>query len=259
VIPYTGALVAGNVTIISPVSSAVIPDPAVEAMLAPYRTQLIAALDGVIGVATDIFPRGNNIERLMEVAIGNLIADAYRVHYGTQIALMNGGGIRAPLPSSYLPTDTTLRRTTPGYAPGPPYDLVTGDVYTVLPFGNAVVTRPVTGSQLWAALENAVSALPGAAGKFAQISGFRFTYTLSQPPGSRVVSVTLDDNTPILPDNTSYSLATIDFLNAGGDGYTMFQDGQGTTLDVAADVVVEYIEMLGTITPVIEGRIVEVP
>jgi 5'-nucleotidase len=228
-------------------------------MLTPYRSALSAALDGVIGVATDIFPRGNNIERLMEVAIGNLIADAYRAEYGTQLALMNGGGIRAPIPSNYLPADMSLRRTTPGYAPGPPYDIVTGDVYEVLPFGNAVVSRTVTGAQLWAALENGVSALPAPSGRFPQISGFRFTYSIGQPPGSRVQSVTLDDNTPVLPDNTVYTFATVDFVNSGGDGYTVLADGTGTTLDLAAEAVRDYIIAAGTIVPTIEGRITEVP
>jgi 5'-nucleotidase len=256
--PRNGRVANRSVEFVTPVSSAVTPDPAIVAMLAPYRTQLAAAFDRVIGVATDIFVRGGNVERLGEVAIGNLVADGMRLRYGTQLALTNGGGLRAPLPSSYLPMDTTLRRTTMGYAPGPPYDLVVGDVFSVLPFGNVIVTRNVTGAQLWAALEHSVAALPAANGRFAQISGFSFTFDSSLPPGSRVVSVTLDGGTPILPDGTVYTFATNDFVNAGGDGYTMFADGQGITREVLFDVIVAYIESLGTITPVIEGRIVDV-
>lgn len=256
--PRNGRVANRSVEFITPVSSAVTPDPAIVALLDPFRTQLAAAFDRVIGVGTDLFPRGGNIERLGEVAIGNLVTDAMRLRYGTQLALTNGGGLRAPLPSSYLPADMTLRRTTPGYAPGPPFDLVVGDVFSVLPFGNVVVTRDVTGAQLYAALEHSVTPLPAANGRFAQISGFSFTFDSSLPPGSRVVSVTMNDGTPILPDGTIYTFATNDFVNAGGDGYTMFADGQGTTREVLADVVVTYIEGLGTITPVIEGRIVDV-
>lgn len=248
-----------SVTFVTPLSSAVTPDPAVVSMLAPYRTALAAAFDTPIGVATGLFPRGSNIERVGEVAIGNLIADSLRWRYGTQLALTNGGGIRASLPSSYLPVDTSLRRTTPGYAPGPPYDLVVGDVFTVLPFGNSVVTRTVTGAQLYAILEHSVGAMPSANGRFGQISGFSFVYKLSNPPGSRVQSVTLNDGTPILPDSTVYTFATNDFVNAGGDGYTMLVDGQGVTREVMADVLQAYIQSLGTITPTIEGRITQVP
>ena len=254
--PLNGSVVAADADFVTPVTDAVPPDQAIVDLLAPYRVQLAEALDEVIGVATDVFPRGGNVERLQEVAIGNLIADSMRLRYGTQIAFTNGGGIRAPLPSSYLPEDTTLRRTTAGYAPGPPYDLVVGDVFTVLPFGNVVVTRTVTGALLYQTLEKSVEAIPGANGRFLQISGFRFTYDAANPVGSRVVSVELTDGTPVLPDGTTYTAATNDFVNTGGDGYSMLADGTGVTREVMADVLVEHIRGLGTISPVIEGRII---
>lgn len=248
-----------SVSFVVPLSSAVTPDPAIVAMLTPYRTALAAVFDTPIGVATGLFPRGSNIERVQEVAIGDLTADSLRWRYGTQLAFTNSGGIRASLPSSYLPADTSLRRPALGYQAGPPYDLVVGDAFAVLPFGNVVVTRTVTGAQLYAILEYSVGAMPAANGRFGQISGFKFVYSLSNPVGSRVVSVTLNDGTPILPDSTVYTFATNDFMNAGGDGYTMLVDGQGVTREVMADVLQAYIQSLGTITPTIDGRITQVP
>lgn len=255
--PLSGRITSRSASFVTPFSSAVTPDPAVEAMLAPYRTALAAAYDAPVGVATDLFPRAGNIERLGEVAIGNLITDAMRVRYGTQIALTNGGGIRAPLPSSYLPQDTALRRTSPGYAAGPPYDLVVGDVFTVLPFGNTVVTRTVTGAQLWAALEHGLAALPSANGRFPQVSGLKVSFNTALPAGARVVSVALDDGTVVHSDATTYTFATNDFTNAGGDGYHMLADGSGTTRDVMADVVLDYIRTQATVTPAVTGRLVD--
>lgn len=234
-------------------------DPAVVSMLAPYRTQLAAAFDGKVAETTGIFARGNNVERLKEVPIGNLIADSMRIRYGTQLALVNGGGIRAPLPSSYLPTDTTLRRTTAGYAAGPNYDLVIGDVYTVLPFGNSVSTRTITGAQLWGALEHGVGALPNAAGKFPQISGFKVVIDSSFPAGSRVKSVTLDGGAAIPNDATTYTFATSDFLDVGGDGYGMFTGSTSSvSRDKMAEVLREHIQGLGVLTPATSGRITNV-
>jgi 5'-nucleotidase len=253
--PNTGTVFNRDAQFVTPLSAAVTPDPAIVAMLAPFRVELAAALDGVIGTATGLFLRDGVTERLQETAIGNVVADSMRWRYGTQLALTNGGGLRASLPSSYLPMDTTLRRNSPGYAAGPPFDLVIGDAFTVLPFGNIVVTRTVTGALLWQALEHSVAVIPGANGRFAQISGFKFTYDAARPAGSRVVSVTLDDGTPILPDSTEYSFATNDFVNAGGDGYTMFVGIHGVTREVMADVLLEYIRDQGTISPVTEGRI----
>jgi 5'-nucleotidase len=254
-----GRVIDRGVEFVQPVSSGVTPDPAIVDLLAPYRAALAAAFDTVIGVATNLFPRGGNVERLGEVAIGNLIADAMRLRYGTQLAVTNGGGIRAPLPSSYLPVDHTLRRPAPGYAAGPPYDLVAGDPFTVLPFGNVIVTREITGATLHAMLEHSVAAIPLANGRFLQISGFRFTYDASRPAGSRIASVQLDDGTPIMADGTVYTLATNDFVNVGGDGYTMLADGQGVTREVMAEVVLDHIRNLGTIAPVLDGRIAKLP
>lgn len=257
--PKTGTVLSKNVEFVTPFTAAVTPDPAVVSLLAPYRAQLAQVLDSKIAEATGVFPRGGNVERLGEVAIGNLVADALRVTYGTQLALTNGGGLRASLPSSYAPADKTLRRTSPGYAAGPPYDIVAGDILAVLPFGNVAVTRTVTGAQLHAILEHSVAVIPSANGRFAQISGFKFSYDSTKPAGSRLVSVTLSDGTPILADATVYTLATNDFTNAGGDGYTMLVDGQGVTRDVMANTVLEYVKSVGTITPTIEGRITKLP
>lgn len=263
--PSNGRVSSKNVTFVTPLSGAVTADPAVVNMLAPYRTQLAAAFDQQIGIATGLFPRGGNVERSGEVAIGNLVADALRATYGTQLALTNSGGLRAPLPSSYTPQNTSLRRTSAGYAAGPPYDLVIGDVFAVLPFGNSSVTRTVTGAQLWAALENGVSQISvstcnGADGRFPQISGFKFSFSCSAASGSRVVSVALTDGTPIPNDaGVSYTFVTNDFTNAGGDSYTMFKDGQGVTRNIMANDLLTYIQGKGTISPTIEGRITKLP
>lgn len=255
--PHNGRVIDRAHEFHTPFADAVEADPAIVDMLAPFRVELAEAFDGEIGVATDTFPRGDNIERLREVAIGNLVADSMRVRYETDVAFTNGGGIRAPLPSSYLPQDTTLRRPADGYAAGPPWDLVVGDAFSVLPFGNSVVTREVTGALLHDILEHGLAARPGANGRFPQVSGFSFVYDSSLPAGSRVSSVTLDDGTEVLPDATVYTLATNDFVSAGGDGYTMLADGEGVTRELMATVLLEHIEALGEITPTIEGRITD--
>jgi 5'-nucleotidase len=249
-----------SVEFVVPRVSAVTPDPQVAEMLQPYRAALAEQLDVPIGIANAVLPRGGTpaVERVGEVAIGNLTTDAMRATYGTQIAFTNGGGLRSPLPApGYLPQDTSLRRTSPGYALGPPYDLVIGDIYTLLPFGNEALTRTVTGSQLWAALEHSVSSIPSANGKFLQISGFKFTYDAARAPGSRVVSVTLDDGTAI-PNDALFTVTatTNNFTNAGGDGYTMLADGKGTTRDLLANVVVDYVKANPTVTSALQGRII---
>ena len=252
------AVVARSAEIVSADADAVAPDPEIEAFLAPYREELSQAFDSPIASCDGVLERGDGVERLGEVPIGNLVADAVRERYATDIGFVNGGGIRAPLPSSYAPADQDLRRPAEGYAEGPPYDLVIGDVYAVLPFGNVAITRTVTGESLWAMLEHGVEALPAPAGSFGQVSGLSFTFDSTLPPGSRVLTVTLDDGSAVPQDGTAYTLATSDFIAAGGDGYEMLANGDGVARDKLAEVLREHIELLGSIVPTTEGRIVDV-
>jgi 5'-nucleotidase len=271
-----GALGSNNTSCTGGSPAAAFCDQAIVDMLVPYRQQLAALLDGRVGTATEPFKRGATIERRQEVPLGSLVVDGMRWRYGTQLALMNAGGLRSQLPScSYRPTDTGLRRgnwnpgptppaftsvvTCEGYASGPPHDVVLGDIFSVLPFGNILNTRTVTGAQLWLALENGVRAIDaagnGADGRFPQISGFKFSFRHDIASGctgpttcvvNRVQSVALSDGTPI-PNSSSatYSMALPNFVNLGGDGYYMFNDGQGATQELDAVVLKTYMESFG--------------
>jgi 5'-nucleotidase len=248
-------------------------------MLVPYRTLLAAALDGTIGTTTAPFDRGGNIERRKEMPLGDLLADGLRTIYSVDIGYYTGGSIRSQFPAcGYQPVNTALNRgnwdsahtsivTCAGYASGTPYDLTKGDVYTVLPFGNNIVTRSVTGIQLWQTLENGVSLCPNpitsgstCQGRFPQVSGIKFTFNAANPTGcsgsevapitwacvpSRVTAVTKSDGTPIPYDGTVYTFATTDFTNNGGDSYTMLHDGQGVTRDRDANAFLAYMLLVG--------------
>jgi 5'-nucleotidase len=240
----------------------------VEAMLAPYRAMLSSQLDPRIGEVTDIFPRGGMpaVERVGEAAIGNLVADSmflsdvlFGAPSSVDLAIVNGGGCRSALPSSYAPVNPgTLRR--PPVATTGPYDLVRGDVYSVLPFGNGIVWLDVTGAQVWGALEQGINALPAANGKFPQVSGLTFTYDVALAPGSRIISIRTWGGVDVLNDATqTFKLATSDFMFYGGDGYTMLTSG---TSEVRPQLMAEALEayivdsdMRATpITPAIDGR-----
>ncbi len=58
----------------------------------------------------------------------------------------------------------------------------------VLPFGNVVATVTINGAELKAFLENGVSQMPGANGRFPQVSGLCFTYDIAAAADSRVTS-----------------------------------------------------------------------
>jgi 2',3'-cyclic-nucleotide 2'-phosphodiesterase (5'-nucleotidase family) len=132
------------------------------------------------------------------------------------------------------------------------------DVLAELPFGNRVVTLDISGHALKAAIENGLSQLPNASGRFPQVSGLVVEADLKRPPGSRITAIKVG-NAP-LDEARSYRVATNDFLARGGDGYAMLADTAPTLADSdappVAGEVIEYIKSIGTLRTGVEGRIV---
>lgn len=240
--------------------AAVAADPATAALVAQYKTQLNAKLDVKIGTVSDRFPRGGTppVERSGETPLGNYTADLLLAKYKTDFALMNGGGIRDTLPAStYTPANTALKRPAAGTTG--PYDVTLGDAYTVFPFGNSISIVNITGANLWAALENGVSRWP-TDGRFPHVAGLKFTFDTTKPAGSRVSNVVKTNGTAIPKDGTVYSVATIDFLVYGGDGYTQFDPTKQQIRDLLVDIFAEGLRAdlaAGRVTqlPVADGRI----
>jgi 5'-nucleotidase len=181
--------------------------------------------------------------RTKETNLGNLIADALLEKgrsAGAQIGLMNGGGIRASIDA------------------GP---ITLGELLDVQPFGNQLSLVTLTGAQLKEALENGVSQIETTAGRFLQVSNLRYSYDAARPVGDRVTGVQVGDGKggyTALDPAASYRAATINFLVAGGDGFTVMTQGTNKydtgLLDV--DVTTDYIMARSPVNPPIEGRIV---
>lgn len=105
-----------------PVTPAITPDPAVTAVVDRFWTPIADKYGKVIGTAeADFASRGP------DRAEYNLMADAIRETFGTDIEMENMGGVRAPL------------------VRGP---ITLADLVNLDPFSNTVVTYKITGSQL---------------------------------------------------------------------------------------------------------------
>jgi 2',3'-cyclic-nucleotide 2'-phosphodiesterase (5'-nucleotidase family) len=260
--PFNGRVVDRSVEFITPLSDAVTPDPAIVEMLQPFRDALAPIFNTVLGDSTVFIPRadacGRADGRLCESLVGNTTTDAMRLTYGTDFAITNAGGLRADLT---CPTTDNPADFCPPYTP-PPFPITRGQVLTVLPFGNVVVTFQLDGVELKSMLENGVSAMPGANGRFPQVAGLCFTYDISAPAGNRVTGAVrqAEDGSctgaPVdLTSATSYSLATNDFMASGGDGYPVFIS-RAVTRDIMDQVLADYIVANTPISPAIQGRIV---
>ncbi|MFI3312602.1 MAG: 5'-nucleotidase C-terminal domain-containing protein [Eubacteriales bacterium] len=199
-------------------------DEIVQALVDEINGKLAVELEQVVAssqvalIANDAVT-GAEIIRCQETNLGDLVADAYRTIIGADVAICNGGGIRADIAAG---------------------DITYADIIAVNPWGNNAASVRVTGQVLLDALELGVAYAPGVSGGFLQVSGMAYTVDLSIPSsvvvddrGSfvsvdgeyRVVEVTVGDKP--LDLEAYYVVGSHDYLLlSGGDGMTMFQGAE---------------------------------
>lgn len=220
-------------------------DAAAKAKVEEFKAPLTELQKQVVG-STSVALNGERADvRSKETNLGNLITDGMAAKANefvpTYIAMQNGGGIRASIDQG---------------------DITLGEVLTVLPFGNNLVTLDLTGEEILAALEHSVST-PGSGG-FMQVSGLKFKYDPAKPVDERVwyvEALTADGYEELQLDKT-YRVATNAFTADGGDGYSMFKTakdaGRITELYIVDfEVFTSYLEKFNPVSPVVEGRIVQ--
>lgn len=205
--------------------------------------QKLAEPVGRTGVVLDALSLSS---RTKETNVGNFVADAYRNAANADVALVNGGSIRADL--TYNVGTLTKR-----------------DVLSILPFNNPIVKIEISGKILREVLEHGVARSgtneDGEPGRFPQISGMSFKFDTTKPSGNRVSEILVGGKP--LDEAKIYTLATSDFLvSRGGDGYTMLKNGKVLITAETAQKDSEVFEAAirnapdATIAPKLEGRII---
>jgi 2',3'-cyclic-nucleotide 2'-phosphodiesterase (5'-nucleotidase family) len=182
-----------------PVSAAVPADPSMADLVRDYARRLDQQTNQIVGTAVTTLDGENKEVRTRETNLGNLLADLARQYAGTEIGLVNSGMIRNSIPAGPVAWKRAME---------------------ALPFDSSLTSFTVTGTTLQAALENSVSRLPLASGRFLQVSGLTVVVDPAAPAGSRIKSVQVNA-APLVPTRR-YSVAADRFIAEGGDGYTMF-------------------------------------
>lgn len=255
-------------------------DTQARVMLDVYDSQLSAIRNTVVGatyvdlnVNRMIDGKSTRVVRKEETNLGNLIADSIAAKAKEQmtkllsaddlasikgfVAIQNGGGIRAGIDQG---------------------DITLGEALTVLPFSNSLVALKVTGQEIIDSLENGVSGLESDQGRFAQVSGMRYTYDSSKLPeiinpttnvlqqkGQRMVSVEIkqaDGTYTAIDPSGYYILSTNSFMAGGGDFYRSLAkakaDGRFYELYLPDyEVFTDYLKQVGTVNIGTEGRITD--
>ena len=217
-------------------------DTATKHRIAQAAVPLEEIRNQVVAKPSAVIQGDSKVCRVAECEMGNLVADAMldRVaDQGAQIALANSGGLRASIDAG---------------------DVTMGEVLTVLPFQNTLVTFQISGQGVIDALENGVSQVEEVKGRFPQVAGLKFIWDPSVNPNEgRVVEVMVASGAGFIPIDplVKYMVVTNNYVLNGGDEYKMFHAGSnaydyGPGLEV---VLADYMAAQGVYAPYLDGRI----
>ena len=206
------------------------PDPAATAFLAVDENALAPIENQLIGVAAISINRTQ--DSAGEETLGDMVIDGQRAAMKTDVAFDTAGDIRADLAAG---------------------NITWGNLYSVQPFGDTVLSMTLSGAQVQQALEQQWQVpLPP---HNLLVSGLNYTWDASKPAGSKVTSVTIHG--VLLNPKTIYTVATVTYLAGGGDRYTTFKEGKDIKNGPSdIDAFVAYVESLPQpVNMKVDGRI----
>jgi 5'-nucleotidase len=232
------------------------PDPKITSIIEKWQPLVDAAGDTPIGTISADINRGGNppgSDRGVESPAGNLVSDAQQwatSANGADVAFMNPGGVRSDL----------LYAQSAGEGDG----VVTfGEAFTFQPFGNTLVTFPMTGAQIVSVLEEQCQPL-GSSRPFLHLGVSEgFTYDLATTiAAGDCTSVTISnvvlDGSPLSP-TTTYNVTVNSFLADGGDNFGTFGTITAPRIDGGVDLqaLVNYLGTFGPVDPPSTDRVNE--
>ena len=242
---------AQGITLLNSTGKAIV-DPVVADVVKKLEAQVTLTESNVLGIST-VFLNGNRGAindpiatdgvRTQETNLGDLTADA-NLWYGklfdpnVTVSIKNGGGIRASVGITTVPTNGTSFVRLPNeelkFANGtvlkPAGGISQNDVASALAFNNILAVVTVTKTELKAIMEYGISGLRVAEGRMCQVGGVKMTFNSLAPVSSRIIDLNITSVTPPIQivskgaivgnANETFRVVTLSFLLTGGDGYT---------------------------------------
>ncbi len=213
-------------------------DPEIAERVAFYAEKIDQELNQPIALCLSHIDSRNT--RYGETTMGNLIADALMHALKADIAIINSGAIRG---DRFYPSGTVLTKK---------------DIQEELPFGGMAVLVEITGKQLLKTIEFALNRSSSGTGRFPQIAGLRLIYD-SEHPNHKIRDAYIDGKQ--IEENSTYLLATNDYLLNGGDGNLGLKQSKviiGPGIGpLVTSLVSDYLIQNEVIEVMLEGRILD--
>lgn len=209
-------------------------DPAIRAIIDEVNTENDKITSVVVGETPVLLDGERNDVRAGETNLGDMITEAMLAKTEAEGVITNGGGIRASIQKGII---------------------TRGNIISVLPFGNYVVVKEISGQDLKDAIENGVQSYPDARGAFPHVAGFTFKFDPMNEVGNKVYDLAFN-NGEKLDLTRTYKIATNDFMAVGGDKYVSLK-GKKTVNEYESieEILGEYIKANGITHTTVDGRV----
>lgn len=158
-----------------------------------------------------------------QTSMGTLITNALKKQLGTEVAIINSGSIRG---DHLYPKGATLSQET---------------INKELPFEDSVMTGTISGKQLKQWIENSLNEIEHPNGSFLQTAGISYSLDKKAPKGKRAQGIKINGKPLELKKN--YTIATVDYLTSGKDGFAKLTNIQNTH-QKSCEIVIRFLENL---------------
>jgi 5'-nucleotidase/UDP-sugar diphosphatase len=186
--PVAGRVLEHRLALVPVLTDSLPADPAWALRIAEWNSAIAPLADTPIGRAA------RSLARTGDPSVGDLVSDAMRASAGSDIALINTGGLRTSIASGVI---------------------TRGAIYELMPFDDTIVTVDLPGARLRDLFEFMLRT-----GRAPPRSGARLEYDPSLPVLHRVLRLTRTDGREF-DDQTRYRIALNQFLAQGGDGFAL--------------------------------------
>lgn len=216
------------------------PDPLVKEKVDRYLAELPSDSGEPVALCLTPLDTTSSSLRSKECAFANLCTDIIQEKYAVDIAFINGGTIRG---DRFYEAGTMLFKS---------------DMYAEFPFPTTMLRARIDGKHLLQVIEHGLSGAESMLGRFLHYSrGMRIEYDLAKSPYQRVLHASLHGTE--IESEKEYSIASTDYLMAGGDGFSALKEGATVDSDFTFltmdDMIVAWLMAQGTVSSKKEGRV----
>ena len=196
-----------------PVDKTLVADPQLEAQIAPYRQQVTAKMEEIIGNAPVELGKADYQSPLGNFVVDLMLEESRELYKGQiDMATTTNGGLRVPIPMGAVKV---------------------GNIFELMPFENELVVLTLNGQAVQEFFDIAAEA------KYAPIANATYTVQHGKATNIRIGGKPFDPQ-------QNYTIVTSDYLAGGGDNLGVFKKAVKTEKVgiLMRDAIMQHIQEL---------------